>query len=425
MKIKIRRVPNECEQLVAYGRQCNTALDKLCAFLIAISPLLQHYKGLYENAGFTVLMIAFPILTLRFIADSKVRGYRKRNFVAIMPLILFELYTAVDHSLVGTRMLYSIFMVWVFICLAYGCINMTFFLRCAVGVVSLAAILLAVQYLSHYIFHYRLELRQFQWLVSQDVLWVEHLSQSAEGRLYRPAAFFMEPSHLFLYSFPLLCVLLLSPGMTRWRRNMAVVITVAMLMSTSGFSIVACVGLWGLYLLFYQNNGKERRISLRDIFSGKNLLLFFALIVLLVLAYIYVPVFQRSVNRIFTDTEGTNAISGRIRLAKNYITTITGSAVWFGRPNVAETLDFNLAGFFATYIKWGVIGLVLTYLFYGQGLFLLKKAYFWMTAIILVISFFTAHTHGTFYMLYYVVFLMNGYYEQAKPVERKLEGRGI
>jgi hypothetical protein len=70
----------------------------------------------------------------------------------------------------------------------------------------------------------------------------------------------------------------------------------------------------------------------------------------------------------------------------------------------------NLSGYHATLYKRGIIGIFLTYLYYGQGLFKLKNAYFWLTAIILVISFFTAHTHGTFFMVYYAFFLINGYY---------------
>ncbi len=412
MVIKIRKGTGEYKELVSYGSWNDSSLDKLCALLIAVSPLLQHYKGLYENAGFTALFFAFPILSLRFLTRSG-RGYNAKTLSAIFPLILFELYTAVDHTISVSRLLYVVFMIWVFLCIACGCVNTVFFLKYAVNVVSLAVVLLFVQYISHYIFHHTLNLRPFNLLVSQDVIWVRHLNSSSAGRLYRPAAFFLEPSHLFLYSFPLLCILLLSPGMTKWRRNKAIIITTAMVMSTSGFSIVACIGLWSLYFLIYKKGAADKHIDYRKIFSGRNVLIVIIIICVLSLAYFYIPLFRRSVNRIFTDTEGTNAISGRVRLALNYITGISGRAVLFGAANVSGTLEFNLAGFFATYIRWGIIGVALTYWFYGQGLFLLKKKYFWMSAIIIVISFFTAHTHGTFYMMYYVVFLMNGYYEKS------------
>ena len=422
MAIEIGNRNVEYEQLVSYGRENDSVWDKLCAFLLAVSPLLQHYRGFYENAGFSALLLIFPILFFRFLAGRKDGRLSSRNLIAILPLVAFEIYTAVVHPTSAIRLMYIAFMICVFVCIAGGCVNTVYFLKYATMVVCIAAMLLVVQYISYYVFHYTLDLRPFSLLVDQDSIWIEHLATASADKLYRPAAFFLEPSHLFLYSFPLLCIYLLSPNMTRWRRNKAVLITLAMLMSTSGFSIVACLGLWSLYFLIYKKGASDKHVDLKKVFSARNVFILLLLVILLVLAYSFVPVFQRSVNRILTDTEGTNAIAGRIKSAQRYVSKITGSAIWFGTPNVTGTLDFNLAGFFATSIKWGTLGLLFSYWFYGRGLFRLKKKYFWMTAIILVISFFSAHTHGTFYMTYYIVFLMNGYYE--KGVEPMLATSG-
>ena len=133
------------------------------------------------------------------------------------------------------------------------------------------------------------------------------------------------------------------------------------------------------------------------------------------LAYRWLPIIQNTVNRVFIQEEGTtNAIDGRVRLAQEYARGISGKAVWIGTPNVVRDLDFNLSGFFATYIKWGIFGLFFSYWFYVQGLFKLKGPYFWMSLIIIIISYFTAHTHGTFYMLYFMMYLMNGYYLNSR-----------
>ena len=410
MVIKIGTGYEEYKQLVPYGRKNNTVFDKLCALLLAIAPILQHYKGLYENAGFTVLLIAFPILTLRFFLNRRIKAVNSRSIIAIIPLLLFELYSVLIHSSSFGRLLYVLFMIWIFVCIASGCVNVAYFMKCATTIVSIATVLLVVQYISHYLLHYTINLRPLNLLVSQNVIWVRHaLTYTSTTRLYRPAAFFLEPSHLFLYSFPLLCILLLTPGMNRWRRNKAIIISIAMLLTTSGFSIVIGLGLWIVYFLLYRDNQDNRPINLRKVLSGKTFLILIAILIALILAFLFIPIFRRSVVRIFEDTEGTNAIDGRIRLARNYIQTITGKAILIGTPNVTSTLDFNLAGFFATYIKYGIIGLVLSYWFYGRGIIVLKRTYRWMSAIIVLISFFTAHTHGTFYMLYYVVFLMNGY----------------
>ena len=105
MVIKIRTGITEYKQLVSYGEQYSTVLDKLCAFLLAISPILQHYKGIYENAGFTVLIIAFLILTLRLFSQGGIRKFNYSCFPAILPLLFFEIYTAIDHSASIVRIL--------------------------------------------------------------------------------------------------------------------------------------------------------------------------------------------------------------------------------------------------------------------------------------------------------------------------------
>ena len=53
------------QELMLYGSE-NTAFgDKICALVIALAPILQHYKGIVENAGFTVLILITPVLFLR------------------------------------------------------------------------------------------------------------------------------------------------------------------------------------------------------------------------------------------------------------------------------------------------------------------------------------------------------------------------
>ena len=375
-----------------------------------------------RSGTFTVFLFCFPILVVRFLINSKAGLVFAKCAAPLIPIIVFEIYTALVHQVGFARLLYIAFIILLFIFAASGCINMRLFLKYATVVIDIAFLLLIVQYISHYIFNYTINLRPFHLLVSQDVIWVENaLSGAQAGRMYRPAAFFLEPSHLFLYSFPILAIMLLSPDITSWRRKQAIIISAAMLLSTSGFGVVATVGLWGLYLLFYHGDLASRRKTLQKIFSVKTWLVLLSLVIVFFILYFSIPLFQRSVVRIFSSVEGSSAIDGRTRLAINFIKKIEGSAIFFGTPGGTANLDFNLAGFFATYIKWGLVGVVLSYWFYTQGLFKLKKAYFWITMIILVISFFTAHTHGTFYMFYYIIYLIEGYFQalNRKPSNGK------
>ena len=58
--------------------------------------------------------------------------------------------------------------------------------------------------------------------------------------------------------------------------------------------------------------------------------------------------------------------------------------------------------------KYGIIGMLLSYVFYVSCAVFSKGAYRWMAIIILGISLVSAHTHGTFYMLFYVFMLIDG-----------------
>jgi hypothetical protein len=234
------------------------------------------------------------------------------------------------------------------------------------------------------------------------------------GYMFRPSGFFLEPSHFFLYSFPIITVLLLSVNRDKTNLRTALFISLGLLLTTSGMGIAVLAGLWTLYFLVYKKANDYTLNNILKIISVRSVVIVLLLIIVFFFAYQSIPFIQSAVDRVFYEDETNNAIEGRVRLVKDYVSSITGRAVWFGTPiSELDDLDFNIPGFFATYIRWGIFGLLLSYWFYLQGLFKLKGPYFWLTLIIVVISYFTAHTHGTFYMLYFVVFLMNGYYESS------------
>lgn len=419
MTIHLGKDNKEISKIVSYGSENNTILDHFCALLLAISPILQHYRGLYENAGFTVYLIVFPILCLRFLGKVRTGKYSSRCIMAMLPLLLYEFYTAIIHTSSVARILYILFMIFVFLCVACGCINVIYYLKYATMVATVAGGLLILQYISYYVFHYPINLEPHAWLVDQNSSWIKQVVYSS-SRLYRPSAFFLEPSHLFLYCFPLICIYLLSTQLTEWRKKKAIFLSVAILLSTSGMGIAVVAGLWFLYYVFYSEANGDYKLDLRKLFSSRTLIIMLLIIAVFIAAYLFIPFIREGVTRIFYNASGSTAIEGRVRLAQNYVSQISGKAIWFGEQGVTSELEFNLSGFFATYIKWGVVGIILTYWFYGQGLFKLKRAYFWLTFVIIVISYFTAHTHGTFYMMYFVILLINGYNELSHTKEKRL-----
>jgi hypothetical protein len=406
---------NDRQVLMQYGSENTAPGDKICALVFALAPILQHYKGIVENAGFTVLILITPILFLRTIKNMDSGVVSRKNFFAIIPLIIFYFYTIIVRDFNFMRLGYVLLLSWIFICVANGCINISYFFKYVTRIAILATIAIIIQFISHNVFGRTIDFRPLSWLVSQNVIWVRTAANyGAAGYLYRPSGFFLEPSHFFLYSFPIITVLLLSVNRDKKDLRTAIFLSLGLLLTTSGMGIVVLAGLWTLYFLIYKRASDYSVSSIVNQISVRSVIIVVLLVIGFYLSYRLIPIVQNIVDRFLTEDQTTNAIDGRVRLVSDYVKGITGRAVWFGTPvSELETLDFNVPGFFATYIKFGILGLVFSYWFYIQGIFKLKGPYFWLTLIIVVISYFTAHTHGTFYMLYFVIFLMNGYYDRT------------
>lgn len=420
MKIRLREFRDDIfDELVTYGSNNITLIDKICALLLALSPILQHYKGVYLNAGFSVLLLISPYVMMKLVVKLMGGRHDSKCFGAIIPLLFFQLYKMVDHGASGGKILYGFFMLMIFTAVAYGCINIKCFVKYAAVISVTAGILLILQYICFYLLHFHLQLVPSSLLLPESSAWISGVQTGLYGLrgvkngFYRPSAFFLEPSHLFIYTFPTLCILLLSPNMNKKRIRMAILISIGMILSTSGMGVVIAIGVWIVYFALYRSNcGKENVANLKNLFSGKNVLMLVAIVAVLIFAYFRVEVFRSMISRIFSSGSagGSTAIDGRTRLARMLVGGLSGTSLLFGLTEDVSDINFNLSGFYSTLYKYGLVGVALSYLFYASGIFKLKGAYFWMTLIIVVISFFTAHTHGTFYMLYYVIVIVNGYH---------------
>lgn len=414
---------------VTYGADNNTAMDRFCAFVLAISCILQHYKGFYRNAGFSALLVISPYILVKLLMRIMRGKIEARCLAASAPLLLFQLFKTFSHDISFSKLLYGIFMLVFFLAVACGCVNIRYFVKSATHISYAAGICLIVQYILYYLLHYHLQLVPTSLLLPESSVWILGAKTGLIGitgrsnGFYRPSAFFLEPSHLFIYCFPVLCLLLLSPNMKPWRMKMAIIITAGMVLSTSGMGLGVAIGLWVVYFALFNNGKSEENIAkIRNLLSAKNIgiLIFFAFF--LIAMYFEVDVFRNIVNRIFHsgDTGRSTAIDGRVRLARMLVGGLSGKTLVFGVTDNVSNIEFNLSGFYATLYKYGVIGIILSYAFYVQGIFRLKGPYFWLTCIIVLISFFTAHTHGTFYMMYYVIVLMDGFHAPTVRRENKL-----
>lgn len=400
-------------QEVTLGQGKTRLVDKLCAFLLCMSPLLQQYVGVYQNMGFTVLLVIAPILLFRMIRAFHAEAVNIKCVMTVVPLLLYQIYALMRQDFSVNQIIYRVFMIFVILSIATGMVNMKLVIKYAVAIGVIGAFSIILQFALYHGTGYHLKMIPTQFLMDERGMWTERVTVGVVGTEgYRPSGIFLEPSHFFLYSFPLQAILLLLPGMNRSRLVKAIILSVASVCSTSGMGIAVTCGLWAVYYLLYRHRTTQW-FNLAQVLTARTVLLVGAFVVVALVAYFKVPVVQSAINRVLVNDSGKSvAISGRVDRANELLKKMSIPEVIFGDFHVAESQDFNLPGFHSTLYRFGLVGLMLSYLFYGQGLFRLKGSYFYITCIILVVSLFSAHTHGTFYMLFYAMFLINGYYSQ-------------
>ena len=461
-----RYVQSVIDRLTNYpvlGSENTSAADKLVALLLALAPILQHYKGIVFNAGIFVLILCLPYVGLKLLLRFRSLNWKKA--LIALPLVLFQVFRVVAHGTSFMELAHSAVLCGYFVVIALGGINLKYVARWAYVITMAAGIGIIIQSICYYAFDFHLQLVATDLLLEESSAWVRLAQTGIIGvtghasAFYRPSAFFLEPSHMFLYFVPTLFLLLLTREMNWTKRISAVIVSVGLLLSTSGMGIAVVVGAWLLQLGF--SSGSQNILHIRHLFCKKNILRCIAFVLLFLVIATILPFLRYSILRIFlgsrvvnamiaaeeadkasklppsdkealkeqaekeqaaaeaeklaAENAGSTAITGRIERALSLILhQMSGQQYLIGVSDSVDDVNFNLPGFFATMYKYGIIGTVLSYVFYLCCAAFAKGATRWTAIIILGISLVSAHTHGTFYMLFYVLMLMDGIVPKPK-----------
>ena len=392
-----------------------TVLDYICATLLALVPILQHYKGPVYNAALTVAVGLVPYLLVRAFFIVRKMSI-KQVFVQTSPvliMVVYFLYRIIDHGTTVTEFGQCGVLIVYLLAAALGCVKGRQMCRSAVVICMIASVGLVVQYVGFYLFEHHVQMVPTDWLLPTAEQWILGAQTGLAGitgRLndfYRPSAFFLEPSHLYIYAFPQLFLVLFGSKTTIRRLVIAIIISLGMILSTSGMGMAVVAGAWLLYFALYDE--KTGTFAISNVLRRRNLVLMGSLVIVAFLAYLVVPSVQRTVNRIFATKSGTTAISGRIARA---LQGLEGMNVWqwiFGKQDNTHGTAYNVPGLIGALIRHGLIGMVLSVELYVVALFKDRLPYKLVAAIILVTSVFSAHTHSTVGMLYYMLILLSGY----------------
>ena len=404
-----------CKRLFSWAEDDHIRIDMVIAAVLAFFPVLQHYRAPIYNVALTLMVLFVPYLLLRTI--PRLGNYRQSDLDVVAVMIVYLIYRVIDHGTSLEELGQSAVLIIYMVAVAFGCIDVKTLCRTGLLISLSASVLLLLQYIFFYIFQVHLQMVPTSLLLPSAEQWALGAQTGLAGitgkinDFYRPSAFFLEPSHVFIYVFPHLMIQLFG-GKSKLSLAAAGVITMGLILSTSGMGIAAAFGSWGLYLIL--RDEKTGTFSLRNIGRKRNLIMLACLMVMFVLAVIYVPTVRRTVSRIFQSKTGVTAIGGRLNRAMETLGKMTSLQWIVGVEDTTHNISFNMPGLIASLYRHGLIGMVLSVGIYAKSLYRLKLPYAMTGAVILVTSMFSAHTHSTVGMLYYILILMYGFRTQRR-----------
>lgn len=413
-----KKRPEEAGRVSEKRTAAIALLDDAVLFLLSLCPILQHYRGLFYNAAVTVLLLLLPYVLIKILNK---KGLNSSSLKVVFPLIIFFLYRVIDHGTTVTEAGQAVVFILFMIAIAASCFDTARYINVITGVSVGACLCIIVQYFCYYILDFHLCMVPTSLLLPRAEQWIMLAKTgrySVTGKLirfYRPSAFFLEPSHMFIYIFPAATINLLSSE-NRKKLLISFLLLVGMVLSTSGMGIMAALVLFFLYL-GKTPNGKTG-FSAKRLLMPTNVLLAVLFLAGCVFAYAKVSFFYNSVIRIFSSGENfSNAVSGRIVSGWSVIKAMRGTQILVGVRDDLSGVSATMSGLFETLFRFGIIGVILSYSFYVRGALQLRKAFFWVAIITIALSFFSQHSHSTMFMINSALVFSEGYKRQMEAAE--------
>ena len=389
-------------------------LDRVSASLLALCPVLQHYRAPFYNAAVMVMAVVVVYLVCRMALMRKELCWKNLKTVAV--LMVYMVFRIVDHGTSVTELGRSAVLIVFFAAAALDCIDLKWMCRTALVVACIASVALVIQYISFFLFDHHLQMVPVslllpsadQWILGAQTGLASISGVIREDGFYRPSAFFLEPSHVYIYLFPHLLMVLLGEKQNLKQKAVAILLSLGLIQCTSSFGIVAVCAAWGLFFGFYDE--RTNTFTVRNLFRRRTLILLGIALVAFVAAVIAVPRLQRIVVRIFYNDPGkSTAIGGRIADALEGLKELTPKQWLLGVADTTRGLPYNMPGIIGALRSHGIFAMVLSMEFYVKSTWKLKMP-FWPVALMVVgTSFFSAHTHSAAGMMYYVLILLLGY----------------
>lgn len=273
-------------------------LKKLYSIIIALCPLLYNYRAFsIGNSNISVGLI----IMLCFIPIGIFENIKRRNYIPF-PIVLFFLYFIVNCRFNAYYILFSILVITTWMMTKTPLINYLIVYKVIICISILSSICIIIQFIFHFVTGNHIPMN-IPSLLCNDYTFLVKTGKQIGSNMYRPSAFFLEPSHNSVYVLVALIALIRDEiELHANHLREIIIITIGVVLSTSGIGFF-CVGLLLFYRLFF-----KEKFTIRKIIN-----IFFVGIICCLCIYFLLRIdfIQQIVNRVLGNYEGYNAITGR------------------------------------------------------------------------------------------------------------------
>ncbi len=325
--------------------------SKVFSITIALLPLIAFVKvpGMDIGLGMLLLFVLLPWLFLYNLTRLQLNDIAK--FSGLILFCAYSIFCSRESfsDIIG----FILIMIWVI-----GTYKYLIDEKLVFGIMSMvsiiASVVVLIQLLFHYVFGFNLAPYIPVLIKDSTLAQYSHVINAGVDILgmYRPSAFFFEPSHFSEYAvIPLLWLLL-----KRKKHNsekIALFISIGILLTRSGMGTAMVIGGWIVYYI----NGLD--LNKRENVVNAVLVVFCAVIAFLLL--LKLPFFQSAVNRVVATQDDYNAINGRLFFWDHYFSRFSFSQFVWGVGYNTVQLDKYMTGFMKLLYCSGSIGVLLFY----------------------------------------------------------------
>lgn len=328
------------------------------ALFIAILPILMMYKVPFVGIGVSTAMIIISFFYAEAVLFYDLLANKGKLRIAkiVVPFVIYLLYVVVKSMGDTVNVIQTLLIIIHILAFSTGAVNIAYLKKYIIGIAVLAAVLTMLQTLLHYGLGFHLPcivpdlcLDSLQYYRGIILTGYQEMSN-----LYRPSAFFLEPSHLTQYSF---VALLLCLFHGKRQIPVAACISMGMVATTSGMGLMLVGGIWSLFVW---------DIIRKSEFSGKLVKSIGCLLAMLtVLCILYqFEFFRSSLQRIFSPVQYSqsnyNAIWGRTLYWDAYIAPLHGKDLLIGLGYIYLP-DVYFTGLMELIYCSGLLGVVFYY----------------------------------------------------------------